>query len=36
VYKRQPQLFVSGEFIGGSDIMASMHESGELGAILKP
>jgi monothiol glutaredoxin len=30
-----PQLFVSGEFIGGSDIMASMHESGELGEILK-
>jgi monothiol glutaredoxin len=29
-----PQLFVEGEFIGGSDIMASMHESGELQAIL--
>ena len=29
-----PQLFVNGEFIGGSDIMASMHESGELKSIL--
>jgi monothiol glutaredoxin len=25
-----PQLFVKGEFVGGSDIMAALHESGEL------
>lgn len=25
-----PQLYVSGEFIGGSDILMEMHESGEL------
>ena len=25
-----PQLYVRGEFIGGSDIMMAMHESGEL------
>lgn len=25
-----PQLYVKGEFVGGSDIMAEMYESGEL------
>ena len=25
-----PQLYVKGEFIGGSDIMADMYEAGEL------
>lgn len=25
-----PQLYINGEFIGGSDIMAEMYESGEL------
>ncbi|HVL59533.1 MAG TPA: Grx4 family monothiol glutaredoxin [Burkholderiaceae bacterium] len=25
-----PQLYVNGEFIGGSDIMTEMYESGEL------
>src|ERR1051325_12075509 len=25
-----PQLFVRGEFVGGSDIVTAMHESGEL------
>jgi len=29
-----PQLYVSGEFIGGSDIMGEMHESGELKTLL--
>ena len=29
-----PQLYVGGEFIGGSDIMAEMHESGELKQLL--
>ena len=30
-----PQLYVSGELIGGSDIIAEMHEQGELKKILK-
>jgi monothiol glutaredoxin len=30
-----PQLYVNGEFIGGSDIMAEMYESGELQQLLK-
>lgn len=30
-----PQLYVAGEFIGGSDIIAEMHESGELATVLK-
>ena len=30
-----PQLYVKGEFVGGSDIMSEMHESGELEALLK-
>lgn len=30
-----PQLYVDGEFIGGSDIMAEMFESGELQRILE-
>ena len=30
-----PQLFVKGEFIGGSDIMTEMYESGELQALIK-
>jgi len=25
-----PQLYINGEFIGGSDIMSEMHEAGEL------
>ncbi len=29
-----PQLFVKGEFIGGSDIMMEMYESGELHQVL--
>ncbi|HVR18039.1 MAG TPA: Grx4 family monothiol glutaredoxin [Polyangiaceae bacterium] len=29
-----PQLYVRGEFIGGSDIVAALHESGELGEKL--
>ena len=31
-----PQLYVKGEFIGGSDIMMEMYESGELQQALKP
>lgn len=30
-----PQLYVKGEFIGGSDIMTEMYESGELQSLLK-
>jgi monothiol glutaredoxin len=29
-----PQLYVKGEFIGGSDIMMEMYESGELKKLL--
>ena len=29
-----PQLYVRGEFIGGSDIMRAMYESGELQTLL--
>ncbi|TPG54333.1 Grx4 family monothiol glutaredoxin [Sphingomonas glacialis] len=29
-----PQLYVKGEFVGGSDIMMEMYESGELAALL--
>ena len=31
-----PQLYVNGEFIGGSDIMMEMYESGELQQVLGP
>ncbi len=30
-----PQLYIKGEFIGGTDIMTEMHESGELKELLK-
>ena len=30
-----PQLYVRGEFIGGSDIMMEMYESGELARALE-
>ncbi|AEC20989.1 hypothetical protein PT7_2449 [Pusillimonas sp. T7-7] len=30
-----PQLYVAGEFIGGSDIIAEMYENSELGTVLK-
>ncbi len=31
-----PQLYIKGEFIGGSDIMTEMAESGELQKLLPP
>jgi monothiol glutaredoxin len=31
-----PQLYVKGEFIGGSDIMMEMYENGELQKTLSP
>ena len=30
-----PQLYVKGQFVGGSDIMMEMFESGELQQLLK-
>ncbi|MDC7712990.1 Grx4 family monothiol glutaredoxin [Vogesella sp. LYT5W] len=30
-----PQLYVNGEFLGGSDIMYEMYQSGELQEVLK-
>jgi len=30
-----PQLYVNGEFVGGSDIVTEMYKSGELQKILK-
>ena len=29
-----PQLYVNGEFVGGSDIMMEMYESGELQPLI--
>jgi monothiol glutaredoxin len=29
-----PQLYIKGEFIGGSDIMMEMYESGELAKVI--
>ncbi|HUL41744.1 MAG TPA: Grx4 family monothiol glutaredoxin [Burkholderiales bacterium] len=30
-----PQLYVNGEFVGGSDILTEMYQSGELQKLLK-
>ncbi len=30
-----PQLYINGEFVGGSDIMIEMHQSGELQKMLQ-
>lgn len=30
-----PQLYICGEFIGGSDIIAEMHEAGELKPLIE-
>ncbi len=30
-----PQLYVNGEFVGGSDIMMEMYQSGELQKVLE-
>ena len=30
-----PQLYVKGEFVGGSDIMMEMYESGELAQLMQ-
>ncbi|HMW24767.1 MAG TPA: Grx4 family monothiol glutaredoxin [Burkholderiaceae bacterium] len=31
-----PQLYIHGEFVGGSDIMMEMYQSGELQSMLQP
>ena len=31
-----PQLYIHGKFVGGSDIMMEMYESGELATALAP
>ncbi len=31
-----PQLYVNGEFVGGSDIMTEMYEAGELQQLVAP
>ena len=31
-----PQLYVTGEFVGGSDILREMYQSGELQKLLEP
>ena len=31
-----PQLYVKGEFVGGSDIMMEMYQAGELQQLLAP
>ena len=30
-----PQLYINGEFVGGSDIVSEMYQSGELKEMLK-
>jgi monothiol glutaredoxin len=30
-----PQLYVNGEFVGGSDIMTEMYQSGELKKLIE-
>ncbi len=30
-----PQLYVDGEFVGGSDIMTEMYESGQLAEMIE-
>jgi monothiol glutaredoxin len=31
----EPQVFVDGEFVGGSDILMEMHNKGELQALFE-
>ena len=31
-----PQLYIKGEFVGGSDIMREMYNNGELQTLLSP
>ena len=36
VWPTLPQIYVGGEFVGGSDILRQMHDSGELGKLINP
>ena len=31
-----PQVYIDGKFVGGSDILTEMHQSGELKKLLTP
>lgn len=31
-----PQIYINGQFVGGSDIMIEMYQSGELKKVLNP
>ena len=31
-----PQIYIHGEFVGGSDILSQMHEGGTLGELINP
>ena len=31
-----PQIYIDGKFVGGSDILNEMHQSGELKKLLTP
>ena len=31
-----PQIYIHGEFVGGSDILAQLHESGDLAGLINP
>ncbi len=31
-----PQIYIDGKFVGGSDILTEMHQSGELKKLLTP
>jgi len=31
----RPQLYINGEFVGGTDVVTEMHESGELKEMLE-
>jgi monothiol glutaredoxin len=34
-WQTYPQLYVSGKFVGGCDIVTEMHQSGELATMFK-
>jgi len=36
VWPTLPQIYVGGEFVGGSDILRQMHEAGELSNLINP
>jgi len=36
VWPTLPQIYIGGEFVGGSDILRQMHEAGDLGKLINP